>query len=104
MNKYIINKPDGNKTPEYKAWQGMKDRCYNPNSHKYKWYGARGITVCERWRNSYHNFIDDMGLKPGKKLSLDRINNDGNYEPSNCRWTDYKTQNNNQRRRQKRVS
>jgi hypothetical protein len=90
--------PDGRKTTEYKAWGGMKDRCYNPNSHKWKYYGGRGIKVCDRWRNSFENFLDDMGLKPASNLSIDRIDNDGDYEPGNCRWADSTTQSNNQRR------
>jgi hypothetical protein len=76
---------------EYTAWEGMKARCYNKNTPKYSEYGGRGISVCERWRNSFENFLLDMGIKPSNEHSLDRFpNNDGNYEPSNCRWaTDY---------------
>jgi len=74
-------------TPEYSAWQSMRGRCLNPNNTKYYCYGARGIKVCERW-NSYENFLQDMGRKPDKRYSLDRINVNGDYEPSNCRWLD----------------
>lgn len=74
-------------TAEYLVWTGMKKRCYNHNHPRYKDYGGRGITVCERWRNSFENFFADMGPRPGKHYQLDRINNGGNYEPSNCQWT-----------------
>lgn len=73
-------------TTEYNSWSGMKDRCYNKNSHKYYAYGARGITVCDRWLNSFENFFEDMGEKPSPKHTLDRIEVNGNYEDKNCRW------------------
>jgi len=75
----------------------MIQRCMNKNLPIYKYYGARGITVCERWLESFNNFLDDMGVKPDPSLSLDRVDNNGNYEPSNCRWTDRTTQNRNRR-------
>lgn len=81
----------------YETWTGMKKRCYNPNSINYKYYGARGIKVCDRWLNSFKNFYDDMGDRP-TGFSIDRINPNGNYEPSNCRWSDSKTQNRNKRK------
>lgn len=71
---------------EYTAWCAMKSRCYNPNNNRYKYYGARGIVVCDRWLHSFTNFYADMGLKPTKKHTVDRKNTNGNYEPSNCIW------------------
>lgn len=72
----------------------MVARCADPNN---KNYGQRGISVCERWANDFHAFLADMGRKPSPELSLDRINNDGNYEPGNCRWATAKQQANNRR-------
>lgn len=72
-------------TATYHVWQGMKGRCYNPRNHKFKDYGARGITVCERWLESFENFLEDMGKKPDRK-SIDRENNDLGYFKENCRW------------------
>jgi hypothetical protein len=75
------------RTPEYRAWQALKTRCFNPKIVGYHRYGGRGITVCDRWINSFENFLADMGCRPGPEYSIDRFpNNDGNYEPSNCRW------------------
>ena len=74
-------------TPEHNAWMHIIARCTNPNNAGYYKYGARGISVCARWREKFQNFLDDMGPRPEGKTSIDRINNDGNYEPGNCRWS-----------------
>lgn len=79
-------------TPEYKSWCHMKSRCYNPHDAKYKNYGARGIKVCDRWINSFDAFFVDMGQRPSKSHSIDRILVDGDYSPENCRWATSKQQ------------
>lgn len=84
-------------TREYKAWCLMKARCYVINNNKYNEYGGRGIIVCERWLHSFENFYSDMGDKPTPKHTLDRINPDKNYEPSNCRWATQRIQQGNRR-------
>lgn len=71
--------------PEYTIWEGMIQRCTNPNAKFYKYYGGRGIKVCDRWRD-FQNFFNDMGERPGKEFSIERIDGDKDYEPSNCKW------------------
>lgn len=85
-------------SPEHRTWKLMKRRCDYPKGNRWIHYGGRGIKVCDRWLNSYENFLNDMGRKPTPKHSIDRINPDGNYEPSNCRWATAKEQSKNQRR------
>lgn len=82
---------------EYYTWCSMKSRCFNPKNKKFHRYGARGITVCERWRNSFENFFFDMGKKP-EGMSIERKDNNENYEPLNCRWATPKEQASNTRR------
>ena len=78
--------------PEYVAWTSMKQRCCNRNARGYSRYGGRGIKVCSRWLLSFENFLADMGRRPSPQHSIDRIDNDGNYEPGNCRWATQKQQ------------
>lgn len=84
-------------TTEYSIWTNMKTRCNNHNNEFYKDYGGRGIKICAEWENSFENFYADMGKRPSKKHTLDRINNDNGYSVDNCRWAIKKVQANNRR-------
>lgn len=85
-------------TPEFRAWTSMKNRCSNPRDRHWPDYGGRGIRVCVRWLESFENFLADMGPRPSPKYSIDRYpNNDGNYEPGNCRWATLSEQQSNRR-------
>lgn len=91
--------------PEWAVWHSMISRCHRPKTQSFERYGARGIAVCDRWRfgegavSGFECFIADMGRRPSADLSIDRINNDGNHEPSNCRWATAAQQIANRRRR-----
>lgn len=74
------------KTPEYACWVQIKTRCFNQNYVEFHLYGGRGITMCDRWRDSFENFLADMGRRPSRKHSIDREDVNGHYEPGNCRW------------------
>lgn len=87
----------GKWTSEFRAWHGMISRCLYPSIKGYENYGGRGITVCDRWRNSFENFYSDLGPRPSGGYSLERVNNDGNYEPLNCKWATKLEQDNNRR-------
>lgn len=83
------------KSAEYPVWKRMVARCTNPNSDRYKWYGAKGITVCDEWKNSYETFLSDMGCRPSPKHTLDRIDNAKGYAKDNCRWATWMEQHRN---------
>jgi len=84
------------KTGTYQSWTAMKARCLNPNDENYKYYGGRGITVCRRWLD-FENFLADMGLRPSGKMSIERNDVNGNYEPGNCCWIPHADQSKNRR-------
>lgn len=101
--KHGYARAKGPKRTEYEIWGSMIKRCENPNHVAYKNYGGRGISVCERWRygeagkTGFECFLEDMGTRPSPDLTVDRENNDGNYEPGNCRWATWSQQVRNRR-------
>lgn len=87
----------GRRTKEYRAWESMKRRCLSPKAQSYRWYGKRGIRVCDEWLHDFPAFLKHIGRAPSPKHSIDRIESDGNYEPGNVRWATATEQSRNRR-------
>lgn len=100
-NKYAVrhgHRPHGMKTPTYGSWLAMSARCYNPHNARHRHYGGAGVTVCDRWRQSFESFLADMGARPNG-TTLGRFGDAGNYEPGNCAWMTRAEQETNKRNR-----
>lgn len=98
LNRDHCTTHGGKRLPEYAVWQRMKRRCYYPRDDSFSFYGRRGVRVCDRWKNSFANFLSDMGPRPTQNHSIDRVDVDGDYSPENCRWATTKEQSRNTRR------
>lgn len=98
-NTEVVTKHNQYGSLTYQSWKGMIQRCINPKSSKYKDYGGRGITVCSKWMESFISFVNDMGIRPGKQFTIDRIDNDKGYYKNNCRWATRLQQNLNKRKK-----
>lgn len=97
VNKRTHGNTVGGYSPEYRAWLHIRNRCCNPNVKDFPHYGGRGITICDRWRDSFEAFLADMGKRPSSRHSVDRIDVNANYTPGNCRWATSRQQQNNRR-------